>query len=218
MDPLSQNRYAYTQGNPVNYQDPSGQNPTAEALSVIGAGGVAIPEGITTAVGIVLLIIAIAIDCSESSNCESSIAVDTVEGVSNATYNSYLLEQRKEEVREKTIAITGSDKVTFIYRRGSGTAYNLTPREVDELGLSYNLTPPVDEKYTITSLELLNSTKVLWGKIDGPNHVSVNPVNPTEMIPWIQSRETANESPYYLTKVLMSISIKNNGQPCLYED
>ena len=39
-------------------------------------------------------------------------------------------------------------------------------------------------------------------------------VNPLEMMEWINSRPTAKENPYYLTKILASISIRDNGGPC----
>jgi len=59
-----------------------------------------------------------------------------------------------------------------------------------------------------------NATGVLMAVIDKPNHVSVRPVNPLEMMEWINSRPTAKENPYYLTKILASISIRDNGGPC----
>ena len=59
-----------------------------------------------------------------------------------------------------------------------------------------------------------NATGVLTAVIDKPNHVSVRPVNPLEMMEWINSRPTAKENPYYLTKILASISIRDNGGPC----
>jgi hypothetical protein len=34
------------------------------------------------------------------------------------------------------------------------------------------------------------------------------------MMEWINSRPTAKENPYYLTKILASISIRDNGGPC----
>lgn len=59
-----------------------------------------------------------------------------------------------------------------------------------------------------------NATGVLMAVIDKPNHVSVRPVNPLDMMEWINSRPTAKENPYYLTKILASISIRDNGGPC----
>ena len=52
---------------------------------------------------------------------------------------------------------------------------------------------------------------MLIAVIDGANHVSVRPTNPLEMQNWINSRPTARDNPYYLTIILVSISIKSNG-------
>ena len=94
---------------------------------------------------------------------------------------------------------------------------NLTPRprDIDD-GLSYELsvTPDIADKYTMTTMEAVNATGVLEAVIDRPNHVSVRPVNPLEMMEWINSRPTAKENPYYLTKILASISIRDNGGSC----
>ena len=63
-------------------------------------------------------------------------------------------------------------------------------------------------------LDAMNSTGVLIAVIDGANYIPVCPVNPLEMKNWIQSRPIAKENPYYLTKILMGISVKNNGSVC----
>ena len=80
--------------------------------------------------------------------------------------------------------------------------------------MSYELKVPAATEYTITTIEAINATGVLTAVIDKPNHVSVRPVNPLEMMEWINSRPTAKENPYYLTKILASISIRDNGEPC----
>ena len=66
----------------------------------------------------------------------------------------------------------------------------------------------------MTTMEAVNATGVLEAVIDRPNHVSVRPVNPLEMMEWINSSQTAKENPYYLTKILASISIRDNGGSC----
>ena len=73
---------------------------------------------------------------------------------------------------------------------------------------------PAATEYTITTMEAINATGVLTAVIDKPNHISVRPVNPLEMMEWINSGPTAKENPYYLTKILASISIRDNGGPC----
>lgn len=120
----------------------------------------------------------------------------------------------KEEEEALAIARTKPNEFTFIYRKGSGNATNLTPREIDTSGLSYSLTPPVGQPYTVTTIEAVNSTGVLVATIDGPNHVSVRPVSISELPMWIASRPTAKEKPYYLTTVLVSISFIIRGGSC----
>lgn len=65
-----------------------------------------------------------------------------------------------------------------------------------------------------STLEAVNSTGVLQAIIDGPNHVKVIPTDPLELPIWMSTRETAKENPYYLTKILASIFIRDNGGPC----
>ena len=84
----------------------------------------------------------------------------------------------------------------------------------DELGSIVRLLEQGEESQTIYGMEAINATGVLTAVIDKPNHVSVRPVNPLEMMEWINSRPTAKENPYYLTKILASISIRDNGGPC----
>nr|WP_269745645.1 RHS repeat-associated core domain-containing protein [Brevibacillus borstelensis] len=98
---------------------------------------------------------------------------------------------------------------TLIFRDGSGTNTNLTPRLVDTTGLSYFLAP-VTNKYTFTSIDAVNATGVLKAVIDNPatGHVSVFATNPAHHKAWIASRPDAESNPYYLTIVLKSISIK----------
>ena len=101
------------------------------------------------------------------------------------------------------------DDVTYIYRMGSGNGTNLTPRMTDEDGLSYSLTPPSSGKYTVTTIEAVNATGVLVAEQNGVNHVSVYPKDTSQMEEWMESRDTANTDPYYLTTILQSISEKH---------
>ncbi len=121
-------------------------------------------------------------------------------------------EQEKTEVKPVVTDATNQlDESTVIYRMGSGTNVNLTPRPVDITGLSYTLERPVSGKYTMTTVGAINETGVLVAIHDGPNHVSVMPTNPLDIEPWIASRENANANPYYLTLVLQSISVKEKA-------
>ena len=93
---------------------------------------------------------------------------------------------------------------TFIYRWGSGTYTNLTPRPgKDNTGLSYSLSPPSDgSKYTYTTIAGLDSTGYLFAVQDGPNHVSVNPTDISKMQDWMESRKNAETSPHPYTVIL----------------
>ncbi|GAA5018200.1 hypothetical protein GCM10023206_31550 [Acinetobacter puyangensis] len=95
----------------------------------------------------------------------------------------------------------------FIFRSGSGTNMNLTPREVDVGGLSYSLAPP-SQNYTFTTLSTVNSTGILKAVVDNPRHVSVFPVNQATMKGWIATRGNAEKSPHPYTLLLKSISLK----------
>lgn len=101
---------------------------------------------------------------------------------------------------------------TPIYRWGSGTGMNLTPRESDWNGLSYSLVEPAGGKYTVTYMEIVNSTGVLKAINDLGDHVSVTPLAwPAEtgtLEEWSASRANANTNPHYLTQILQEISTK----------
>jgi hypothetical protein len=124
---------------------------------------------------------------------------------------SYLIaassSQTKTETKTTTItsSITNSQKQkeTPIYRYGSTTYHSLTPKAKDAKGLSFLLTPPIGEKYSMTTIEEINKTGVLIAFKDGPNHVSVIPVR-GDMAEWIASLPTANEKPHPYTVLLKS--------------
>lgn len=93
---------------------------------------------------------------------------------------------------------------TLIYRGGSGTAGNLTPKPKDANGLSFYRMPPAPpNKYVVTSIEAVNSTGLLNATIDGANHVSVRPTIPGTMDSWIESRGSGHIHPY--TAALQSV-------------
>ncbi|MNW51855.1 hypothetical protein D3C74_293510 [compost metagenome] len=101
-------------------------------------------------------------------------------------------------------------KYQFIFRNGSGNKTNLTPRPgIDTNGLSYFLKPK-GSPMTVTSIEAINSTGVLYARVDNPatGHVAVMPIDPFELEIWMATRNDPTAEPYYLTTVLQSISIK----------
>ena len=214
--PFSLNQYGYCWGNPIGLVDRDGKTPEmasnySQVFDILKtgtemAGAAALADSPApgpmdlVALGIIGITLVVA----------GGVAVGT-----------YINSKAKEKEKARIIALeqvtTKRPKQTVIYRGGSGNATNLTPRprDIDD-GLSYELsvTPDIADKYTMTTMEAVNATGVLEAVIDRPNHVSVRPVNPLEMMEWINSRPTAKENPYYLTKILASISIRDNGGPC----
>ena len=120
------------------------------------------------------------------------------------------IEKAKTDALTKTIttAKDNPNKGTIIYRWGSGSNTNLTPKEKDITGLSFSLTPPSSGSYCATTLELVNTSGYLIAVQDTANHVSVMPVNPSKMPEWIASRINAETDPHLYTSVLKKIVIK----------
>ena len=184
--PFSLNQYGYCWGNPIGLVDRDGKTPEMD-----------------------------------SNYSQVFDILKTGTEMSGAAVGTYINSKAKEKEKARIIALeqvkTKRPKQTVIYRGESGNATNLTPRprDIDDV-LSYELsvTPDIADKYTMTTMEAVNATGVLEAVIDRPNHVSVRPVNPLEMMEWINSRPTAKENPYYLTKILASISIRDNGGSC----
>lgn len=115
----------------------------------------------------------------------------------------------KEQVNVATATEKGVNGLTPIYRTGNGNGTNLTPRPVkDNEGLSYSLVKPAKGLYTMTTMEAVNATGVLFAFEDAPGHVSVNPIDASKMPEWQASRENANVAPHPYTKILQSISTK----------
>ena len=95
---------------------------------------------------------------------------------------------------------------TVIYRWGSNSPGNLTPKEKDKYtGLSFSLVPPKNKAYVATTVATVNATGTLVAIRDGINHVSIIP-NPLvgTLDEWIE--EGSN---HVCTQTLQSIVIKN---------
>lgn len=205
--PLSLNLYTYAYSNPLVYVDLDGNTPTDIFNTGMSTAGV------------------VALMDSPAPGPMDVVAAIIVGGTllvagGVAVYDWAIAKDRaKEEEKEKSAAISISQEPTdiVIYRKGSGNPTNLTPREQDIGGLSYQLTLP-QAPYSMTTIGVVNSTQVLHAEIDGTNHVSVYPVRPGEIQTWISTRPKAKENPYYLTTLLASISVKHNGKPCLIAD
>ena len=214
--PFSLNQYGYCWGNPMGLVDRDGKTPEmasnySQVFDILKTG--------TEMAGVA------ALSDSPVPGPMDLVALGIL-GVTlvvsgGVAVGTYINSKAKEKEKARVVALeqvkTKRPNQTVIYRWGNGNATNLTPRSRDiDDGLSYELsvTPDIADKYTMTTMEAVNATGVLEAVIDRPNHVSVRPVNPLEMMEWINSRPTAKENPYYLTKILASISIRDNGGPC----
>ena len=142
---------------------------------------------------------------------DSTVCGDaTIEGnkdwLSNYLLNSKNKSIGKTDAHFKTKASEEeSINKIIIYRWGSATNKNLTPREKDVTGLSFSTVPPPTGKYCMTTMDAINSTGKLVAIKDGATHVSVLPVDMTKMEGWISSRENAEVNPHELTKILKSV-------------
>ena len=75
-----------------------------------------------------------------------------------------------------------------IYRKGSATDNNLTPRPKDKDGLSTNVNPP-PTKHQVIDTSKLNQLEAVQ---DGADHASVRPKDMTRMQEWIDSKGSQN--------------------------
>lgn len=108
---------------------------------------------------------------------------------------------------------------TIIYRRDNPTCANMTPRnEVDTrtglpkdwMGLSYQLTKPLNGSYTVTVLEALNETGQFKAIRDGIDHVSVRGINDADHAAWMATRPnclTGTKEMSVKSKLLTSVSV-----------
>jgi hypothetical protein len=89
-----------------------------------------------------------------------------------------------------------------IFRKGSATDANLTPRPVDTGGLSTTVKPPPGKSQVIDPARL----KQLEAVQDGADHASVRPVDSSRMQEWIDSRGSA--TPHDFTQELRDAIIR----------
>ena len=114
---------------------------------------------------------------------------------------------RQIYLSEGAEAEKGEQRQRLIYRWGSWNNTNLTPRPKDITGLSFSTVKPQSGKYVVTTMEIVNATGILTAVQDAPGHVSVLPVNVSQMPGWIDSRPNAATNPHELTTLLKSITI-----------
>lgn len=105
----------------------------------------------------------------------------------------------------------------IVYRTGSGSNMNLTPRgylengkpkDID--GLSYTDVVPIYEGYTALSCEAVNATKVLTCYQDPKNarHWLIKATSTVKHREWMNSRDNADKKPHDYTKILQTISVR----------
>ena len=119
----------------------------------------------------------------------------------------------KDQIKVELESRLKQKNPTIIYRGGSATAYALTPRNEgtkDKDGLSYYRQMPTG-KFTATTVEAVNKTKVLKAVIDGVNHVTVKPVDFSRHQEWRNSKANANNNPHEFTKILQAISVSSKN-------
>lgn len=193
-DILSCNLYAYTSNNPIFYKDEIGESVLAGSLAV---GSIFNPATLATLKGF-----AIATAKITTTVVGTLLALDTI---------SYTNSKSKSKKK------TNKKKDTIIYRYGSSTNKNMTPRAKDTNGLSYSTIPPADGRYTATTVEAVNNTKILKAvkDIKNPNHYLIVPTKFSNLLFWQSTREIADESPHPYTVLLKSISWDNKGNPCI---
>ncbi len=154
-----------------------------------------------------------------SSSSASTVTKDVISGDGTIAVNPPAKKttarsqaKPKAEGKDKTITDTATDTTKepenpiFIYRMGNYTNTNLTPRAKDITGLSFSTIKPVSGNYVVTTMKAINSTGRLVAIQDSPTHVSVLPLNISEMDDWIESRNRAETNPHSLTTILKSIS------------
>lgn len=231
-NPLTLNLYTYVHNNPLIYKDPTGNYCVSSNGKTSHSGGCSniestyIPDSIYTANKNKSLIQLLTL-----YNKEKQQAVKESKKLSNYVFIVDRQEVALPATRGKSIVnvlaqamgisaalsldstLTESStptKFTNIYRSGSKSNKNLTPRPIkDTKGLSFFLSPK-DKRGVLTTIEAINATKVLKAEVDNPvtGHVSVYATDPYEQQLWMASRENANDEPYYLTLILQSITIK----------
>jgi len=166
-NPLTLNRYTYVHNNPIRYYDPTG-NAAAEMPAGGGGGGIVLPM-----------------------NSKEAFSILTFGIISGATA-PMVAQQIKATDKAKPVAVpiestqNNNKKKTVIYRLGSDSPWNMTPKQKDLTcnktgcvpGLSFTLDKPQSGSYVETTVEdvFKSSAGQLVALNDYGRHVSVFPV------------------------------------------
>ena len=180
---LGNNMFAYCLNNPVSYIDPNG-----EAIAGAVSGGlIALAEIVLPALAIVGGVVAIVVGVGAIINEVSHPSISIPE------------EKDKEAIKPPPLS-------TIIYRYGGTNPGNLTPKEkdlADGRGLSFSTIPKPG--CSMTTIEAINATGLVYAVQDGPTHVSVYPIGGT-MEDWVNTGASS-----IWTQAVKSVMIKWDG-------
>ncbi|MBP2114943.1 RHS repeat domain-containing protein [Paenibacillus silagei] len=181
-NPLSLNLYTYVENNPLKYIDPSGHSAMAagglylipgfgEVLAVVTGAGILVYGGYK------IYQWATAPKEVPSVSIPKKPELKVIPGGNNSNKP-----ESNPRPKAPPLSQPNNDKQkkepTKIYRLGSDSPWNLTPREKDgTTGLSFLLTRPSSGAYIETTAEDINASGLLVAIIDGKNHVSVVPLD-----------------------------------------
>lgn len=195
--------FTYCGNNPVSRIDPSGafwkelwenikeRFSKSSATFIVAAG---ISQADSPAPG-PADVFALGIATTVALVCVGGAVIDTIRSTSVST--------SKSKVKEKDITTTPPPKSTVIYRYGGTNPGNLTPKAKDlrdGRGLSFSTVPAPG--CSMTTIEALNATGIVYAVRDGATHVSVYPVGGT-MSDWVNAGSSS-----IWTQAVKSVTIK----------
>ena len=220
-NPQALNRYAYTLGNPVRYTDPSGHW-VDTVLDIAGIvwdlhdihkNGLNWSNGLALAVDVVCAVVPLATGGGALVRAASHAdeAVDVVRAVNRVddVTDAARVVERVDDIGDTLRAADRAGVVevgTIVYRGGSGTPRNLTPRPgIDTTGLStfdtLEAATRPGEKAQIIDTALLKPP--LQAIPDSPpGHISIRPTdsalaaNPHLIDEWAATRGSATLHPF----------------------
>ncbi len=208
---LGYNMFAYCGNDPVNRKDPTGQfwseiwefaktavSEIGKAIGVLspayaGCGGAALADGLLPIGDLIGL---------------AGAALLTVGAVGYGIYQATQapsISIPKADTKEKDITAPPPSP-TVIYRYGGSNPGNLTPKAKDlrdGRGLSFSTIPAPG--CSMTTIEALNATGIVYAVQDGATHVSVYPVGGT-MSDWVSAGSSS-----IWTQAVKSVIIKWDG-------
>jgi RHS repeat-associated protein len=202
-NPQSQNGYSYVANNPLRYTDHSGHcledlciGEVAGLLWLLRLGMAASAVG--AGIGVEKAIESAAPKEAPDVSIPTPPSLQVIQGgKSNVEPDN---KSRPAPVPVPNPNDDDNNKNRIIYRLGSDSPWNMTPRWKDRTtGLSFQLTKPIDQAYVETTIGAVNATGILVAIIDGKDHVSVRPTD-GNLEYWASQRDTAKDSYEYNTR------------------